>query len=119
MESPSGQTHAPAPAKLSHGRQRALPYVDVPDFVDRLLASLLKTAGDAAALALEFLLLIATRTNETLSAHLPQKCPDIFLLITIATTLFCEYAVSSAADMNGRRSPVQHTSTRFCATLLS
>jgi integrase len=54
----------PRPAKLSRGHQKALPYADVPGFVHRLRAS-----DNMAALALEFLILSATRTNETLGAQ--------------------------------------------------
>jgi integrase len=54
----------PRPAKLSRGHQKALPYADVPGFMQRLRAS-----DNMAALALEFLILTATRTNETLGAQ--------------------------------------------------
>ena len=54
----------PRPAKLSRGHQKALPYADVPGFVQRLRAS-----DNMEALALEFLILTATRTNETLGAQ--------------------------------------------------
>ena len=54
----------PKPAKLTRGHQKALPYADVPAFVARLRAS-----GGMAALALEFLILTATRTSETLNAQ--------------------------------------------------
>jgi integrase len=53
----------PKPAKLSRGHQKALRFGDVPAFVARLRAS-----GGMAALALEFLILTATRTGETLGA---------------------------------------------------
>ena len=53
----------PKPAQLTRGHQKALPYADVPAFVKRLRAS-----GGMAALALEFLILTATRTGETLGA---------------------------------------------------
>jgi integrase len=53
----------PRPAKLSRGHQKALPHADVPAFVKRL-----RSASGAAALALEFLILTATRTGETLGA---------------------------------------------------
>lgn len=55
----------PRPAKLqSRGHQKALPYADTPSFVQRLRAS-----DNMAAFALEFLILSATRTNETLGAQ--------------------------------------------------
>ena len=53
----------PKPAQLTRGHQKALPYADVPAFVKRLRAS-----GGMAALALESLILTATRTGETLGA---------------------------------------------------
>jgi integrase len=55
----------PKPAKLSRGHHRALAYGDVPEFVKRLREV---QAGNTAALALEFLILTATRTSETLGA---------------------------------------------------
>jgi integrase len=54
----------PKPAKLSRGHQKAVPYGDVPAFVERL-----RSSNGMAALALEFLILTATRTNETLGAQ--------------------------------------------------
>jgi integrase len=54
----------PKPAKLSRGHQKAVPYGDVPAFVKRL-----RSSNGMAALALEFLILTATRTNETLGAQ--------------------------------------------------
>ena len=54
----------PRPAKLSRGHQKALPYADVPAFVKRL-----RSSDGMAALALEFLILTATRTGETLGAQ--------------------------------------------------
>jgi integrase len=54
----------PRPAKLSRGHQKALPYADVPGFAQRL-----RSSDNMAALALEFLILTATRTNETLGAQ--------------------------------------------------
>ena len=53
----------PKPVKLSRGHQKALPYGDVPAFVKRL-----RSSDGMAALALEFLILTATRTGETLNA---------------------------------------------------
>jgi hypothetical protein len=50
-------------------------------------------------------------------AH-PQQCSDVAALTVIATILFCDSACSSAADINGRRSPVQCNCTRFSGTLL-
>jgi integrase len=54
----------PKPTKLSRGHQKALPYGDVPAFVKRL-----RSSDGMAALALEFLILTATRTGETLGAQ--------------------------------------------------
>ena len=54
----------PRPAKLSRGHQKALPYGDVPAFVKRL-----RSSDGMAPLALEFLILTATRTGETLGAQ--------------------------------------------------
>jgi integrase len=54
----------PRPAKLSRGHQKALPYADVPSLAKRL-----RSFDNMAALALEFLILTATRTNETLGAQ--------------------------------------------------
>ena len=53
------------PKKLSRGHHKALPYADAPEFVQRLREV---QAGNTAALALEFLILTATRTSETLNA---------------------------------------------------
>ncbi|HEX3417213.1 MAG TPA: hypothetical protein VHT21_12530 [Stellaceae bacterium] len=54
----------PRPTKLSLGHQKALPYADAPGFVHTL-----RRADNMAALALEFLILSATRTSETLGAQ--------------------------------------------------
>ena len=54
----------PKPTKLSRGHQKALPYGDAPAFVKRL-----RSSDGMAALALEFLILTATRTGETLGAQ--------------------------------------------------
>jgi integrase len=54
----------PKPKKLAHGHHAAMPYADAPAFLQRLLAS-----TSTAALALEFLILTATRTGETLGAQ--------------------------------------------------
>jgi integrase len=54
----------PKPVKLLRGHQKALPYGDVPAFVKRL-----RSSDCMAALALEFLILTATRTGETLGAQ--------------------------------------------------
>jgi integrase len=56
----------PKPAKLSRGHHNALAYGDIPDFVKRLRAV---QAGNTAALALEFLIMTATRSGETLNAQ--------------------------------------------------
>jgi integrase len=55
----------PRPAKLARGHHKALAYADTPAFVQRLRSV---QAGNTAALALEFLILTATRSGETLSA---------------------------------------------------
>ena len=52
-------------SKLGRGHHKALAYADVPEFVKRLRAV---QAGNTAALALEFLIITATRTSETLGA---------------------------------------------------
>ena len=54
----------PKPKKLTHGHHAAMPYAEVAEFVARL-----RSSGGMAALALEFLILTATRTNETLGAR--------------------------------------------------
>jgi integrase len=54
----------PKPKKLARGHHAAMPYADAPAFVQRLRAS-----TSTAALALEFLILTATRTGETLGAQ--------------------------------------------------
>ena len=51
--------------RLSRGHHKALAYADLPEFVKRLREV---QAGNTAALALEFLILTATRTSETLNA---------------------------------------------------
>ena len=53
------------PKKLARGHHAAMPYDQLPEFVQRLRSV---QAGDTAALALEFLILTATRTGETLGA---------------------------------------------------
>ena len=55
----------PQPKKLGvRGHHAAMPYDQLPEFVKRLRAS-----GNMAALALEFLVLTATRTFETVNAE--------------------------------------------------
>ena len=54
----------PKPAKLARGHHRAMTYADTPEFVQRL-----RTMNSTAALALEFLILTATRSGETLGAR--------------------------------------------------
>lgn len=49
---------------------KAMPYDDVPQFVKRLRAS--NTDGEIARLALEFLILTASRTSEVLKAEWPE-----------------------------------------------
>jgi integrase len=58
------------PKKLGvRGHHKAMPYVEVPEFVKRLRASASSQRGaNVAALALEFLILTATRTSETINA---------------------------------------------------
>jgi integrase len=51
------------PAKLRRGHHAAMPYPDVPMFIKQFRAR-----NDVSALALEFLILTATRTSETLNA---------------------------------------------------
>jgi integrase len=60
-------TVLPKRHKLSYGHHTALPYGDVPRFVDQL-----HTLRGAAALALEFCILTATRTGETLGARFDE-----------------------------------------------
>ena len=55
----------PKQNKLSRGHHKALAYADLPEFVKRLREV---QADNTAALALEFLILTATRTSETLNA---------------------------------------------------
>ena len=52
----------PKPAKLTRGHHAAMPYAELPAFMARLA----ETPG-VAALALQFLILTATRTSETLN----------------------------------------------------
>jgi hypothetical protein len=54
----------------------------------------------------------------TARAHPPQRA-DATSLTMIAAILFCDSAASSAADLNGRRSPVQRICTRSSGTLLA
>jgi integrase len=54
----------PKRAKLARGHHKALAYANIPEFVQRLRGS-----DSIAALALEFLILTATRTGETLGAR--------------------------------------------------
>ena len=54
----------PKPDKLTRGHHAAMRYADVPEFVQRLRAA---QADNSSALALEFLILTATRTSETLN----------------------------------------------------
>ena len=56
----------PKRAKLTRGHHKALAYGDIPPLVKRLRTV---QAGNGAALALEFLILTATRTGETLGAQ--------------------------------------------------
>lgn len=57
----------PAPAKLSKGHHPAMPYKDLPAFFVRLRAS-----KALSALALEFAILTAARTGETLGMEWPE-----------------------------------------------
>ena len=54
----------PRHAKLARGHHAAMPYDQVPEFVRRLRSV---QGGNTAALALEFLIVTATRTGETLN----------------------------------------------------
>ena len=56
----------PKRAKLTRGHHKALAYGDIPELVKRLRTT---QADNIAALALEFLILTATRTGETLGAR--------------------------------------------------
>jgi hypothetical protein len=56
----------PKPAKLARGHHAAMPYADISAFVQRLRSV---QAGNTAALALEFLILTASRSGETLGAQ--------------------------------------------------
>jgi integrase len=51
----------PKPKKLARGHHAAMPYADAPEFVERL-----RVMNSTAALAMEFLVLTATRSGETL-----------------------------------------------------
>ena len=53
----------PKPKKLSRGHHAAMPYADLPQFMTRL-----REMPGVASPALEFLILTATRTSETLNA---------------------------------------------------
>lgn len=53
----------PARAKLSRGHHKAMPYADLPEFM-----AALRAREAMAALALEFVILTATRTSEVLGA---------------------------------------------------
>ncbi len=53
----------PAPAKLSRGHHAAMPYADIPDFLERLRA-----VDGIGAKALEFTILTAVRSGETRGA---------------------------------------------------
>jgi integrase len=53
----------PKPKKLARGHHAAMPYADAPEFVERL-----RVMNSTAALAMEFLVLTATRSGETLDA---------------------------------------------------
>lgn len=55
------------PKKLTRGHHAAMPYGDVPAFVQRLRAS-----GSTAALATEWTILAACRTGETIGARLSE-----------------------------------------------
>jgi integrase len=60
----------PKPAKLARGHHRAMTYADTAEFVQRLRAM-----NSTAALALEFLILTATRSGETLNARWDEILP--------------------------------------------
>lgn len=53
----------PAPSKLARGHHAAMPYVDVPAFIERL-----RSVDGTGAQALEFVILTATRNGETRGA---------------------------------------------------
>lgn len=54
----------PKRQKLARGHHAAMPYPDVPDFIERL-----RTAGGMSGLALEFCVLAAARSGEVLGAR--------------------------------------------------
>ena len=60
-------TVLPKRSKLSHGHHTALPHADLPAFIEQL-----HTLRGVAALALEFCILTATRTSETLGARFDE-----------------------------------------------
>ncbi|NUJ81833.1 integrase arm-type DNA-binding domain-containing protein [Methylocystis sp. FS] len=57
----------PKRQKLARGHHAALPYRDVPEFMERL-----RKADSVAALALEFIILTAARAGEALGARWPE-----------------------------------------------
>jgi integrase len=71
-ENPVGPVLAKALPRQSDraGHHSALPYSDVPGFVERLREY--EGAGEVAKLAFEFLILTATRTGEVLGARWPE-----------------------------------------------
>lgn len=54
----------PSPRKLSRGHHKALPYSEVPGLIEKL-----RENGSHSALALEFTILTAARTGETIAAR--------------------------------------------------
>ena len=61
----------PARVKLSRGHHKALPYEQLPEFIDRLRQH--QEAGSIAAYALEFTILTAVRTGEIVRSKRDKK----------------------------------------------
>jgi integrase len=109
----------PKPAKLSRGHRKALPYGDVPSFVKRLRAS-----DNMAALALEFLILTATRTGETLGATWREidldnavwTIPATRMKVTEASVIASTFAVVGSAANAGSTKNTTGKSTFWCAS---
>jgi integrase len=68
----------PKPKKLARGHHAAMPYDQLPEFVKRVRSM---QAGSTAALAMEFVILTATRSGETLGAQWEEVSFDAATLI--------------------------------------
>jgi integrase len=97
----------PKPKKLSKGHHKALAYADVPGFVQRLRGS-----TSTAALALEFLILTATRTGETLGSQWREVSFDDAVLLIPASRMktgedfsvpLCDRAIEILRTLEARR----------------